>query len=166
MYRAGRLDYSDKDRFYVELDALLGTLIDYEDDWIANLANAAGLLAHQLGEINWAGFYLYRGQDLVLGPFCGKPACSHIDIGEGVCGAAAAQRQTLVITDVHTFPGHIACDEASQAEIVVPLLLGDRLLGVLDIDAPVKARFDDRDAAGLEAFVSHLVRVIDWAKVI
>lgn len=166
MYRAEKLDYSDRDRFYHELDALLARLVDYEPDWLANLANAAALLNHQLERINWAGFYLHKGDDLVLGPFCGRPACTHIDIGEGVCGAAAERRATVLVSDVHDFPGHVACDEASQSEIVVPIIVGERLLGVLDIDAPVKERFNEQDARGLEAFVRHLASVVDWNQMV
>lgn len=164
MYRAEKLDYSDRDRFYQELDALLGKLVDYEPDWLANLANAAALLNHQLERINWAGFYLHKGDDLVLGPFCGRPACTRIDIGEGVCGAAAERRATVLVRDVHDFPGHVACDEASQSEIVVPIIVGDRLLGVLDIDASLKERFNEQDARGLEAFVRHLAGAVDWSQ--
>ncbi|MGE5561524.1 MAG: GAF domain-containing protein [Chloroflexota bacterium] len=164
MYRAPKLDSSDKDRFYRELNELLLHLIEFEPDWLANLANAAGLLGHQLGQINWAGFYLFKGDDLVLGPFWGKPACTHIDIGEGVCGAAARERETVLVTDVNTFPGHIACDESSQAEIVVPIIVDGDLKAVLDIDAPVKGRFDLLDQRGLEQFAATLAKHVDWSK--
>lgn len=164
MYRAAKLDSTDKDRFYGELNALLLHLVEFEPDWLANLANAAGLLGHQLDGINWAGFYLWKGEDLVLGPFWGKPACTHIDLGEGVCGTAAADRKTALVPDVHAFPGHIACDESSQAEIVVPITVGGEFRGVLDIDAPVKGRFDERDQAGLERFVATLADHVDWTR--
>jgi len=165
MYRAEKLDNSDAERFYNQLNELLRHLIEYEPDWLANLANAAGLLGHQLDEINWAGFYLFKGEDLVLGPFWGKPACTHIALGEGVCGTAGAQRATVIVPDVHAFPGHIACDEASRSEIVVPIIAGGDLRGVLDIDSPVPNRFDERDRRGLEAFAALLAEHVDWTRV-
>ncbi|WP_240759567.1 GAF domain-containing protein [Lichenicoccus roseus] len=116
-----------------------------EPDFVANCANAAALLFERLPQVNWAGFYILRGEVLVLGPFQGRVACVRISLGQGVCGTAAARRETIVVPDVHQFPGHIACDAASRSEIVVPLLRGDRLLGVLDIDSPVTARFSDAD---------------------
>ena len=116
-----------------------------EPDFIANCANTAALLFERLPEVNWAGFYILRGDVLVLGPFQGRVACVRIPLGQGVCGTAAARRETIVVPDVHEFPGHIACDAASRAEIVVPLLRGDRLLGVLDIDSPVAGRFSEAD---------------------
>ena len=122
-----------------------------ERDRIANAANLASLIWHSLPDLNWAGFYLFDGRELVLGPFMGKPACVRIALGRGVCGTAAATRETQVVRDVHAFPGHIACDATSASEIVVPLVAADgRLLGVLDLDSPVTARFDDADRAGLE----------------
>ncbi|ROH93852.1 GAF domain-containing protein [Stagnimonas aquatica] len=121
-----------------------------ETDRIANAANLASLIWHSLPDLNWAGFYLYDGRELVLGPFMGKPACVRIALGKGVCGTAAAQRETQVVRDVHAFPGHIACDAASNSEIVVPLVRAGQLLGVLDLDSPVTARFDEEDRAGLE----------------
>lgn len=137
--------------------------MDEEPDWTANLANAAALLWHQLDDINWAGFYILRNGELVLGPFQGKPACTHIPLGGGVCGTAAADRRTLVIADVHQFPGHIACDSASAAEIVVPIISPDgHLLGVLDIDSPVADRFNQEDALGLEEFSRHLGALAGW----
>lgn len=126
-------------------------LLHGERDRIANAANLASLLWHSLPGLNWAGFYLYDGTELVLGPFMGKPACVRIAIGRGVCGTAAASRTTQVVEDVHAFPGHIACDAASNSEIVVPLYRDDQLLGVLDLDSPLTARFDAEDRAGLEA---------------
>lgn len=124
---------------------------------IANLANAAALLNQFLTDINWVGFYLADGDELVLGPFQGLPACVRIPFGKGVCGTAAAERRTVVVPDVHQFPGHIACDAASQSEIVVPLIKDDRVIGVLDIDSPVKNRFDDVDRRYLEQFASVLI---------
>jgi GAF domain-containing protein len=130
-------------------------LLAGEDDLVANAANFAALLFWSLPQLNWAGFYLVepRRGDLLLGPFQGKPACVRIPIGRGVCGNAAARRETVVVPDVHAFPGHIACDSASNSEIVVPVVRDGELLGVLDLDSPVPARFDDADARGLEALV-------------
>jgi L-methionine (R)-S-oxide reductase len=116
-----------------------------ERDLIANAANMAALLYHSLPDVNWAGFYFLRDTELVLGPFQGRVACVRIPLGRGVCGTAAEQRRTIVVPDVHAFPGHIACDAASRSEIVVPLLQGDTLLGVLDIDSPIADRFSDDD---------------------
>ena len=127
------------------------------------LANAAALLWMSLPRINWAGFYLLRGEELILGPFQGKPACTAIRMGKGVCGTAAASRETQCVADVHLFPGHIACDSASESEIVVPLILADgRLAGVLDIDSPEKARFTAEDREGLEAFARTVTAAADW----
>ena len=136
---------------YASLAASLEALIGEETDAIANLANASALVWEALPDINWAGFYLLRGGELVLGPFQGRPACVRIPLGKGVCGTAAAGRRTIVVEDVNAFPGHIACDAASRSEIVVPLVGGGALLGVLDVDAPRVGRFDDEDRRGLEA---------------
>ncbi len=152
--------------FYRDLSASLGALLSGGTDPVANLANTAGLLAHALERINWCGFYFARGEELVLGPFQGKPACVRIALGRGVCGTAARRRQTLVVPDVEAFPGHIACDADSRSEIVVPLLGGDALLGVLDVDSPEKNRFDDADREGLELFVKTLVPLVDWSSLL
>ena len=135
---------------YAELVVQIEALAAGEPDWLANLANAASLLYIQLEDINWAGFYLMRGGELVVGPFGGKPACTRIALGKGVCGTAAARRETVVVPDVQQFPGHIACDDASRSEIVVPLLHEGWLVGVLDIDSPVPGRFDEVDRRYLE----------------
>lgn len=150
---------------YRVLEESLIALLDGESDALANLANAAGLLAGSLDRVNWCGFYLLRGEDLVLGPFQGKPACVRIPLGQGVCGTAAARRETLVVPDVNRFPGHIACDAASRSEIVVPILENGVLRGVLDVDAPEPARFDDEDRVGLERYVEVLVPRIDWQRI-
>lgn len=142
-------DFTDKRSGYARLSADLEALLAGESDVIANAANTAALLFDALPAINWAGFYFLRGGELVVGPFQGKPACVRIALGRGVCGTAAARRETIVVPDVHAFPGHIACDSASRSEIVVPLI-GERLLGVLDIDSPDPGRFDEEDARGLE----------------
>jgi L-methionine (R)-S-oxide reductase len=140
----------------------LDALLVGERDWIANLANAAAVLMGLLPDLNWAGFYLYKGGELVVGPFQGKPACVRIALDRGVCGAAASQRRTQLVPDVHAFPGHIACDAASRSEVVVPLIAADgRLLGVMDLDSPTPARFDAADAAALEAFAARLVAGCD-----
>lgn len=140
----------DKPALYAELAEQAQALLHGEYDRIANAANLASLIWHSLPGLNWAGFYFAQGQELVLGPFQGKPACVRIAYGRGVCGAAAMELQTQVVEDVHAFPGHIACDAASNAEIVVPLLRGAELLGVLDLDSPVRGRFDEHDRLGLE----------------
>ena len=142
------------------LQALTG-LVAGERDGIANLANAAALLYDTLPRVNWAGFYLMRGDELVVGPFQGRPACVRIALGRGVCGTAAAERRTVIVADVHAFPGHIACDAASQSEIVVPLISAGRLLGVLDLDSPVQNRFSAEDGRGLEAFAARLLAASD-----
>lgn len=152
-----------KNELYAQLAQELRSLIAGEPDFIANLANAAALLFHAMPDLNWAGFYLIRqglkgGDELVVGPFQGKPACVRIPIGKGVCGTAAAQRATVIVTDVNQFPGHIACDAASNSEIVVPMIRRGELLGVLDIDSPRLARFDQQDRDGLEQFVAILMQ--------
>src|SRR5712691_4246015 len=134
---------------YRDLAASLAGLLAGETDAIASLANASGLLAHTLERINWCGFYLARGEELVLGPFQGKPACVRIALGEGVCGTAAQQRRTILVDNVHDFPGHIACDSASNSEVVIPIIKDKRLIGVLDLDSPSFGRFNDEDALGL-----------------
>ena len=141
---------------YRELNTTLRSLIGGVPHLVANLANASALLYEKLDRLNWAGFYLIEDEKLVLNAFQGKVACIEIPIGRGVCGSAVAERKTLVVPDVHKFPGHIACDGASNSEIVIPLFKGDEIFGVLDIDSPVFDRFDDNDKAGLEEFSSIL----------
>ena len=136
---------------YVQLNQQLAALIGDERDFVANMANMAALLFHQLPDLNWAGFYLMKGGELVLGPFQGKPACIRIPLGRGVCGTAAATRETQLVPDVHAFPGHIACDADSRSEIVVPLIRDGMIIGVLDLDSPKPGRFDEDDRAGLES---------------
>ena len=147
---------------YKDLLRALDGLLSGERDPVANLANASALLYATLPDLNWAGFYLMRDGGLVVGPFQGKPACVRIALGQGVCGTAAARRETVLVEDVHTFPGHIACDAASNAEIVVPVEAGGRLVGVLDLDSPSTGRFGPEDARGLEAFVAQLVAATDF----
>jgi len=150
-------EFTDKAAGYRRLGGDLQALLAGEHDLIANAANTAALLFGALPEVSWAGFYFLRDGALVVGPFRGKPACVRLALGQGVCGTAAAERRTLVVADVHQFPGHIACDVDSRAEIVVPLLRGRELLGVLDLDSPRRARFDSADAAGLEALAGVFV---------
>lgn len=147
-----------KPALYQQLAGELSALIAGERDFIANLANSAALLYHSLPDLNWAGFYLLKEGELVVGPFQGKPACVRIALGKGVCGTAAVERKTQVVRDVHQFPGHIACDSASHSEIVVPMIRDGELLGVLDLDSPNLARFDQEDRAGLERFVGTLMK--------
>ena len=148
-----------KGKLYASLVVQLMSLLKGEYDLIANAANFSALLFNSLPNVNWAGFYFLQGEELVLGPFQGNPACVRIPLGKGVCGVAAQQCETIIVPNVHEFPGHIACDVASNAEIVVPLFDGERLLGVLDLDSPVIGRFDDQDAEGLNelatVFVAH-----------
>ena len=150
------LKTGDKNALYREIHQNLRAVLTGETDFIANLANSAALLFGSLPAINWAGFYLLKGRELVLGPFQGKIACVRIRLGKGVCGTAAEKRQTLAVPNVHEFPGHIACDSASNSEIVVPIIKDGLLVGVLDIDSPEFARFDDIDKAELEKFVQIL----------
>lgn len=151
----------DKQAAYGELKAQLTGLYLGERDGLANAANLCALLYHSLPNLNWAGFYLLRAGELVLGPFQGKVACVRIPLGQGVCGTAAQRRETIVVPDVHAFPGHIACDAASRSEIVLPLLQNARLWGVLDLDSPIPERFDQDDASGLKALVDVFLQSSD-----
>ncbi|MCC2615663.1 GAF domain-containing protein [Aestuariibacter halophilus] len=146
-----------KTAVYQQLQQQIAGLIDGEPDLIANLANISAAIFNSLHDLNWAGFYLYKDDQLVLGPFQGLPACIRIPMGKGVCGTAASTRQTQKVDDVHQFAGHIACDAASNSEVVIPIIVNQQLLGVLDIDSPKHARFDDDDVAGLENIVQTLV---------
>ncbi len=148
-----------KPELYASVVAQSRALVAGEPDLIANLANIASLLYHSLPDLNWAGFYLLKSGELVVGPFQGRPACVRIALGKGVCGTAAARRATVIVENVHEFDGHIACDSASNSEIVVPMVRGNELLGVLDLDSPKFARFDEEDRAGLERVVVELMRV-------
>jgi GAF domain-containing protein len=145
---------ADKQQFYRELALQLNGLLTGERDPIANAANMASLLYHALPDVNWVGFYFLKSGDLVLGPFHGKPACVRIALGRGVCGTAAQERKSVVVPDVHAFPGHIACDLASRSELVVPLVREGMLVGVLDLDSPVPGRFDEEDRKGCEALAT------------
>ncbi|MGA9795542.1 MAG: GAF domain-containing protein [Rhizomicrobium sp.] len=150
-----------KREIYSELALAARGLFKDERDAIANAANLSSLIFNGLDDLNWAGFYFLKGQMLVLGPFQGNPACVRIELGKGVCGTAAAQRATLVVADVAKFPGHIACDIASRSEIVVPLVANGLLIGVLDIDAPIAARFDAEDREGLETLAKLWLQASD-----
>ena len=157
-----KINFESKDMFYNYLNLKLTGLICEEPDWLANLSNASALLWLLLENINWAGFYLHKNDELVLGPFQGKPACTHIALGKGVCGTAAVELKTQLVKNVHDFPGHIACDSASNSEIVIPILTDDRLIGVLDIDSPILQRFDEIDKIHLEKFVSSIVKYVKF----
>jgi len=155
-----------KEERYGELTQELAALLAGETDGLANAANLTALYFGALPELNWLGFYFLRGSELVLGPFQGKVACVRIALGRGVCGTAARERKTIIVPDVHAFPGHIACDATSRSEIVVPLLEGERLLGVLDLDSPRENRFDADDQLGLQAAVGVLVRSSDLSRLV
>ena len=150
---------TDPASFYSELRAQLEALIGDERDAVANLANAAALIWHTTPDLNWAGFYLRRQEnELVLGPFQGKPACVRIAVGRGVCGTAVARGESVVVEDVDAFPGHIACDGASRSELVVPIRHAGRVIGVLDLDSPKIGRFTEADKVGFEGLVAVLER--------
>jgi len=150
-------DHLSKTAIYQQLGASLEPLIRNQTDFLANISNFAALLFNTLPNLNWTGFYLLRGTDLVLGPFQGKPACSCIALGDGVCGTAALQRAAVLVPDVHAFPGHIVCDEASQSEMVLPVLKDGRLVGVLDLDSPVPGRFDETDRDCIQQLLQTLM---------
>ena len=150
-----------KPELYSSLTAQLRSLLEVERDFIANAANTSSLLYHSLPDLNWSGFYLMKDGELVLGPFHGEPACVRIALGKGVCGTAAKLRETVIVANVHEFPGHIACDSKSNSEIVIPLIKDGQLLGVLDLDSPLLGRFDEEDARGLNELARILVAASD-----
>lgn len=150
---------------YNEMNAQLRALIKGVPHFIANLANASALIYNTLEDINWAGFYLSEGEKLILGPFQGKPACIEIPVGKGVCGTAVLQNNTILVKDMHEFPGHIACDSASNSEIVIPLRVRGEIIGVLDIDSPFVGRFTQADLIGLEEFAEILCKELDPSEV-
>lgn len=154
------IPYSDKAKFYKELHSEVSAIL--EKEWFVNLANVSALLKQHLPDINWVGFYLACGDELLLSSFQGLPACTRIKFGKGVCGTAASARASVLVPDVDQFPGHIVCDSASRSEMVVPLILGDRVLGVLDVDSPLLNRFDEADKLGLEQVVALLIRSTQW----
>jgi GAF domain-containing protein len=146
-----------KEESLKEMNRALRALIEPEGDWLANLANSSALLFDQMDDLNWAGFYIWKKDQLVLGPFQGKTACVRIDEDKGVCGTAYSQRKIMLVDDVHEFPGHIACDPNSRSEIVLPVIVGGEVIAVLDLDSPKKARFDELDRKYLKEFVEILV---------
>ncbi len=162
MEKIEKLNFDTEDKFYNYLNMKLTGLICTEKDWLANLSNSSALMWMLMEKINWVGFYLYKNGELVLGPFQGKPACTHIELGKGVCGTAALTRETQLVKNVHEFPGHIACDSDSNSEIVVPIIKDDKLIGVIDIDSPILNRFDEDDKKYIEKFVSILVKYINF----
>lgn len=166
MFKATAAAEADKTLFYAHLNKQLGGLLTGERDFIANAANLSALVFMMLPDLNWAGFYLMRKNELVLGPFQGKPACVRIPVlpqPRGVCGTAAFERKTQLVANVHDFPGHIACDSASNSEIVVPLVVGEKVIGVFDIDSPILNRFDAEDQRGIEQLVHTFIAHTDTA---
>ena len=163
MFATARSPSRPKAALYEELRELAGALFEGERDFLANSANLAALVFHSLPDLNWAGFYWRRGDELVLGPFQGKPACIRIPLGKGVCGTAAAEGRSIVVPDVNAFAGHIACDCASRSELVVPVMREGKAVGVLDLDSPRLARFGEEDARGLETIVRDFVAATDLA---
>ncbi|NLK07976.1 MAG: GAF domain-containing protein [Firmicutes bacterium] len=153
---SGNEAHSLYEQLLEQLEALM------ETNWLANLANTASLIYHTLPDLNWAGFYLRKNDELLLGPFQGKPACVLIPWGKGVCGTAAIKQKTIIVPDVHLFPGHIACDAASNAEIVIPIISDDRVWGVLDLDSPFKERFSTLDQRYLERLMELLHKHVNW----
>ena len=151
-----KIDAADKATFYAELTEAAAALTAGEADAVANMANVAALIWEALPDLNWAGFYRNVGGELVVGPFIGRPACIRIPFGKGVCGAAAATLEPQCVADVHAFPGHIACDAACRSELVVPVVVDGRLLGVLDLDSPVPDRFDQEDLSGCVILIQRL----------
>jgi L-methionine (R)-S-oxide reductase len=152
MFQTAKIDQADKVEFYRELSQQLKGLLHGESDVVANAANTSALMFEMMPDLNWAGFYFLKSKDeLVLGPFQGKTACVRIAVGRGVCGTAVETGASILVEDVHAFPGHIACDAASRSELVVPLRHADRILGVIDLDSPIVSRFDADDQAGIEA---------------
>jgi GAF domain-containing protein len=163
MFALKSVPAGSKAELYSELHVQARALLKGERDALANAANLASLVFHTLPDLNWAGFYWRRGDELVLGPFQGKPACVRIPIGKGVCGTAARDKRTVIVPDVEKFPGHIACDSASRSEIAVPVMRNVDVLGVLDLDSPSLARFDKEDAIGLEELVTLFVLATELA---
>lgn len=154
MFTLSPTDAADKPALYADLLSAADAVTAGEPDAVANMANVAALIWQYLPDLNWAGFYRAIGDELVLGPFQGKAACIRIPLGKGVCGTAAATRETQCVEDVHAFPGHIACDAASRSEVVVPVIHDGRVIAVLDLDSPLPSRFDSEDVAGLEALIA------------
>ena len=161
MFSVARSHSGSVEEVHRDLLAQARALFEGERDFTANAANLSSLIFHTLPDLNWAGFYWMKGGELVLGPFQGKPACVRIAVGKGVCGTAARDRKPIVVKDVHEFPGHIACDSASNSEVVVPIIVAGRVIGVLDLDSPSRNRFGEADARGLEAVVEAFIAATD-----
>lgn len=163
MFAAQAITQGDKPQFYKELGDQLEALLAGENDPTANAANTSALIFQMLPDINWAGFYFLRSQaELVVGPFQGKPACVRIPVGRGVCGSAVERAASILVEDVHAFPGHIACDAASRSELVVPLIYDGRVFGVLDLDSPTPSRFDSDDQVGVERLAAIYTAACAW----
>lgn len=160
MIKIESLNFESKSKLYNYLNLKVTGLVCEKNDWLASLSNVSAVIWMLLKDINWAGFYLYKNGELILGPFQGKPACTNIALGKGVCGTAAAKLETQLVENVHEFEGHIACDSDSKSEIVIPIVKDDRLIGVLDIDSPIYNRFDEEDRHGLEKLIDILVNYI------
>jgi len=161
MFNAAARKHDSKPALYADLVEQANALFEGEHDYVANAANLSALLFHNLPYLNWAGFYFLKDEGLVLGPFQGKPACVRIALGKGVCGTAARDKKSIVVPDVNAFPGHIACDSDSKSEIVVPLIRFGKVIGVIDVDSPNLARFDDDDRRGLEALADVFLNATD-----
>lgn len=166
MFKIDKIKFDDKKLFYNYLNLNLSSILCNEKDSLANLCNTSAILWMLLDDINWAGFYLFKNDKLILGPFQGKPACTNIEIGKGVCGTAAKELRTVIVENVHSFPGHIACDSETNSEVVVPIIKNDKLVAVLDIDSPILNRFDNEDGKYLEGFVEVLNNYMNWDEII
>ncbi len=160
MIKIEDLNFESKSKLYSYLNLKITGLVCEKNDWLASLANISATLWILLKDINWVGFYLYKNEELILGPFQGKPACTNIAIGKGVCGTAASKLETQLVKNVHEFEGHIACDSDSKSEIVLPIVKDNKLIGVLDIDSPIYNRFDEEDKLGLEKLVEIMTKYI------
>jgi L-methionine (R)-S-oxide reductase len=161
VFNAAARKHDSKPALYADLVEQANALFEGEHDYVANAANLSALLFHSLPYLNWAGFYFLKDEGLVLGPFQGKPACVRIAVGKGVCGTAARDKKSIVVPDVNAFPGHIVCDSDSKSEIVVPLIRFGKVIGVIDVDSPNLARFDDDDRRGLEALADVFLNATD-----
>lgn len=166
MFTLEKIETASKAELYATLEKQVHHLLEGETDLIANAANFSSLLFYALPDLNWVGFYFYRNGELIVGPFQGRPACVHIPVGKGVCGAAAEKRTTVLVKNVHEFPGHIACDSASNSEIVIPLMKQGEFIGVLDMDSPVLARFDESDQKGLEKLAHLFLEMTDYSPIL
>lgn len=161
-----RIQFKSKSQMYDFMAMRINAYVTQDKDWCSSLSNASALIWALLEDINWAGFYLVKQNQLVLGPFQGKPACVRIDLDKGVCGAAATTMTAQLVKNVHEFPGHIACDSASNSELVVPIIVNNMVVGVIDLDSPQFARFDHEDVLGIERIAQVLSQHIDWTGVL